>query len=149
MPADADAAKIKVVGETKATFAEDITQADLLVSVGRGIGQQSQLDAFRDLAKALGGSLSASRPIVDSGWLPVDNQVGLSGRTVRPKVYLAFGISGSAQHMAGMRDSKVIIAINQDANAPIFQIAHYGIVADLFQILPALMDAAKESAAAK
>lgn len=142
-PAESTANKIMVTGETSATFAEDITKADLLVAVGRGIGQQSRLPAFVDLAQALGGMIAASRPIVDMGWLSVDHQVGLSGRTVRPKVYLACGISGSMQHLAGMRDSRLIIAINEDPNAPIFQFAHYGVVGDIHVILPALINEAK------
>jgi electron transfer flavoprotein alpha subunit len=138
-PAAAEATGIKIAGETKATFAEDITKADLLVAVGRGCGQQSQIQPFEDLAKALGGMIAASRPIIDMGWMTVDHQVGLSGRTVRPKVYLACGISGSAQHLAGMRDAAVIIAVNNDPNAPIFQVAHFGVVADMFDLVPELM----------
>ena len=143
LPAESAITKIEVTGETKATFTEDITKADVLVAVGRGIGQQGQLPAYRELAQALGGSIAASRPIVDMGWLPVDYQVGLSGRTVRPKVYLACGISGSMQHLAGMRDSRLIIAINEDSSAPIFQLAHYGVVGDVNAILPALINQAK------
>ncbi|MBI4188913.1 MAG: electron transfer flavoprotein subunit alpha/FixB family protein [Betaproteobacteria bacterium] len=146
VPPESDPARIKVTGETKPSFAEDITKADLLVAVGRGIGQQSRLPPFLDLAQALGGAIAASRPIVDMGWLSVDHQVGLSGVTVRPKVYLACGISGSAQHVAGMRDSRLIIAINEDPSAPIFQIAHYGIVGDIFEIVPALINEARRSA---
>ncbi|OGA45098.1 MAG: hypothetical protein A3F74_06855 [Betaproteobacteria bacterium RIFCSPLOWO2_12_FULL_62_58] len=146
MPEKVATSKVKVTGESDASFAEDITKADLLVAVGRGIGPQSQLPLFMDLAQALGGAIAASRPIVDMGWLPVDNQVGLSGRTVRPKVYLACGISGSAQHIAGMRDSRLVLAINQDRNAPIFQIAHYGVVGDIAEILPALINEAKRNA---
>jgi len=134
--------RIKVVGETKASFGEDITKAEILIAVGRGIGEETQLTNFRDLAQKLGGAIAASRPLVDLGWIPVDNQVGLSGRTVQPKVYLACGISGSSQHIAGMRNSQLIIAINQDRDAPIFQIAHCGVVGDLTEILPALLDAA-------
>ena len=148
MPAPTGAAKLKVTGETKATFTEDITKAHLVVTVGRGVGDQSRLPPFVELAQALGGVIAASRPIIDMGWMSVDHQVGLSGRTVRPKVYLAFGISGSAQHLAGMRDSGLIIAINNDPNAPIFQIAHFGIVADIFDIAPALIEQAKLSAGA-
>lgn len=146
VPAKSNTARIRVTGETKAAFAEDITKADLLVAVGRGIGQQSNLAAFRELAQALGGAIAASRPIVDMGWLSAGHQVGLSGVTVRPKVYLACGISGAAQHVAGMRDSRLIIAINQDPNAPIFQIAHYGIVGDILEIIPALINEARLSA---
>jgi electron transfer flavoprotein alpha subunit len=145
LPSNATDTGIKVIAETKAAFGQDITKADVLVAVGRGIGQQDRLDAYRELASALGGSIASSRPLVDLGWLPVDFQVGLSGRTVQPKVYLACGISGSMQHLAGMRESKLIIAINQDADAPIFQYAHYGVVADINAVLPALTEQAKSS----
>ena len=116
----------------------DITQADILISVGRGIREQKNMPLVEELAKALGGVLSCSRPITDSGWLPPDRQVGQSGRTVKPKVYVAIGISGAFQHLAGMSGSETIVAINKDANAPIFSVAHYGIIGDLFQVVPAL-----------
>lgn len=144
MPDGCGATRIRVIEETGAAFAEDITKAEIIVAVGRGIGQASRLPAFIELAQALGGAIAASRPIVDIGWLPPDYQVGLSGRTVRPKVYLACGISGSAQHVVGMKDSGLIIAINQDPNAPIFQVAHWGVVGDLSQIVPSLLRIAKE-----
>jgi electron transfer flavoprotein alpha subunit len=111
--------------------------------VGRAIRQENQLEGFRELAAALGGVIAASRPIVDLGWLSNDHQVGLSGLTVKPKVYLAFGISGSAQHLVGMSQSGLIIAINNDASAPIFQVAHCGAIADMFEILPPLLEKAK------
>ncbi len=142
--AESNTAKIKVTRETKAAFGEDIAKADIVVAIGRGIGQESRVSLFRELAQALGGVIAASRPIVDMGWLPVDYQVGLSGRTVKPKVYLAWGISGSAQHIDGMKDSGLIIAINKDPSAPIFQVAHYGVVGDLFEIVPPLLEIAKE-----
>lgn len=122
----------------------DITKADILVSVGRGIGSQEKLSLIDQLTSALGGVMSCSRPLVDQGWLPLERQVGASGKTVTPKVYLACGISGASQHLAGMSDAKTIIAINKDPNAPIFQIAHYGIVRDLFEIAPALIEQAKK-----
>jgi electron transfer flavoprotein alpha subunit len=118
----------------------DITAADLLVSVGRGIGSQDNLEEIQELADALGAPLSASRPVTDSGWLPKTRQVGKSGLKVKPKVYLTFGISGAPEHLEGMRDAELIIACNTDANAPIFDVAHYGTTLDLFDLVPALTD---------
>ncbi|MGH7928378.1 MAG: electron transfer flavoprotein subunit alpha/FixB family protein [Candidatus Binatia bacterium] len=125
----------------------DITKAEIVVSVGRGIGTEEKIPVIAELANALGGVLACSRPVVDVGWLPRERQVGASGRTVTPKVYIACGISGAIQHLTGMRDSHRIIAINKDANAPIFGIAHIGVVGDLFEIVPALTKAAKEAKA--
>lgn len=116
----------------------DITQGDLVVSVGRGIGDPQNLPLVEDLAAALGGVLACSRPVVDKKWLPKSRQVGISGKTVQPKLYLAVGISGAFQHLAGMKRSGTIVAINKDPNAPIFRIADYGIVGDLFALVPAL-----------
>jgi electron transfer flavoprotein alpha subunit len=118
----------------------DITEADVLVSIGRGIGEEDNLDLVRDLADALGAELSSSRPIVDSGWLPKNRQVGQSGKTVQPEVYIAIGISGAVQHVAGMKASDTIIAIITDPNAPIFDIADIGIVGDLFDVVPVLTE---------
>jgi len=119
----------------------DITEAEVLVSIGRGIGEEDNLDLVFDLAEALGATVSSSRPIVDSGWLPKNRQVGQSGKTVTPDVYLAIGISGAVQHVAGMKGADTIVAINTDPNAPIFDIADYGIVGDLFDVVPALIEA--------
>lgn len=119
----------------------DISEADILVSIGRGIEEEENLDLIHDLADAIGGTVSASRPIVDSGWLPKNRQVGQSGKTVTPDLYLAIGISGAVQHVAGMKGADTIIAINNDPNAPIFDIADYGIVDDLFDLVPALTEA--------
>lgn len=116
----------------------DITQAEFLLSVGRGIGDKSNLSQFEELAEALGATLAVSRPIVDAGWMPSTRQVGQSGLTVKPKLYLAFGISGAVQHLAGMRKAETIIAVNSDPEAPIFNVAHYGAVADLFDVAEAL-----------
>ena len=138
--------KLKVVQETRPVFTEDITKAKTVLAVGRGIGQENKVALFRELAEKLGVTLAASRPIVDMGWLPVDRQVGISGRTVKPNVYLACGISGAAQHIAGMKDAGIIIAINKDPMAPIFQVAHYGVVGDLFEISHSLLELAKEQA---
>lgn len=124
----------------------DITKADVLVSVGRGIQSQDNLELATELADALGGVLSASRPIIDNGWLPKSRQVGKSGQTVKPKLYLAAGISGAPEHLEGMRDAELIVAINTDAKAPIFGVAHYGVVGDLFDILPALTEKVREAA---
>ena len=118
----------------------DITEAEVLVSVGRGIEEEENLHIVEDLADALDATLSSSRPIVDNGWLPKNRQVGQSGKVVTPDVYIAVGISGAVQHVAGMKGSDTIIAINTDPNAPIFDIADYGIVGDLFDVVPELID---------
>lgn len=118
----------------------DITKADIIVAVGRGIGDKTKLRIIEELAEALGGIIACSRPVVDLGWLPYERQVGASGRTVNPKVYIALGISGSSQHVAGMSESKLIIAVNKDPDSPIFQIAHYGVIGDLFEVVPALVE---------
>ena len=122
----------------------DLGSASILVSVGRGIREEANLSIVRDLATALGAELAASRPICDNGWLPMDRQVGSSGQTVAPKVYIAVGISGAIQHMVGMKGSRCIVAINKDENAPIFEVADYGIVGDLFEVVPALTAAVKQ-----
>jgi electron transfer flavoprotein alpha subunit len=112
----------------------DITTADFLLSVGRGIGDKENLEQFEELAETMGATLSSSRPLVDAGWMPNARQVGQSGKTVKPKVYLALGISGAVQHLAGMKTSGTIIAVNTDPEAAIFNVAHYGAVADLFEV---------------
>jgi electron transfer flavoprotein alpha subunit len=119
----------------------DLGKAELIVAVGRGIGDKEKIRFTAELAEALGGVLACSRPVVDVGWMPRERQVGASGKSVAPKVYVACGISGAIQHLAGMRDSKRIIAVNKDPNAPIFQVAHVGVVGDLFEIIPALTQA--------
>jgi electron transfer flavoprotein alpha subunit len=116
----------------------DIVAAEKLVGVGRGIKDVANLPIMEDLAKTLGAVLSCSRPIVDKGWLPTDRQVGTSGKTVKPKLYIAVGISGAFQHVLGMKSSDLIIAINKDAKAPIFSFSDYGVVDDLFKVVPAL-----------
>ena len=118
----------------------DITEADVLVSVGRGIDEEENIPLIEELADTLGATLSSSRPIVDNGWLPKNRQVGQSGKVVTPDVYIAIGISGAVQHVAGMKGADTIIAINTDPNAPIYDIADYGIVDDLFDVVPELID---------
>jgi len=118
----------------------DITVAEVLVGIGRGIKDESNMPIVEELAKALGGVLACSRPIVDKGWLSTDRQVGSSGKTVKPKLYIALGISGAFQHVLGMKNSDLIVAVNKDSNAPIFSFADYGVVDDLFKVAPALKD---------
>jgi electron transfer flavoprotein alpha subunit len=122
----------------------DITQVPILVSVGRGIQNKENLSLAEELADALGGVVSSSRPVVDQGWLPMTRQVGRSGMSVKPKLYLAVGISGAPEHIEGMKDAELIIAINADAKAPIFNVADYGVVGDLFEVVPALTEKLKE-----
>lgn len=112
----------------------DITKADFLLSIGRGVAERDNIPRFEELAQRLGATLSVSRPIVDAGWMPGARQVGQSGKTVKPKVYLALGISGAVQHLAGMRGAEVIVAVNTDPEAPIFGVAHYGAVVDMFEL---------------
>jgi electron transfer flavoprotein alpha subunit len=122
----------------------DIAQADIIVSVGRGIEDESNIELAEQLAELLGGVVAGSRPVIDNGWLPKDRQVGISGKVVKPKLYLALGISGAFQHVMGMKDSELIIAVNKDPEAPIFGVAHYGAVADLFEVVPELIDKLQE-----
>ena len=129
----------------EAKQAVDLTQAPRIVSVGRGIKGEEHIQLARDLAASLGAELAASRPIIDAGWLPSDRQVGSSGQTVAPKLYLALGISGAIQHVVGMKGARTIVAINKDPDAPIFEIADYGIVGDLFEIVPAMIAELKKA----
>lgn len=136
----------KVVGLRQVPAGEvDLTKADIIVSLGRGIGSRENLRLGKDLAAALGGAVGCSRHLADSGWLPPECHIGMEGKTVAPRVYLACGISGAAHHVGGMRDSDLIIAINTDPNAPIFNVAHYGIIGDVREIMPALTEAALKS----
>ncbi|MBA3035870.1 MAG: electron transfer flavoprotein subunit alpha/FixB family protein [Desulfobacterium sp.] len=123
----------------------DITKSDILVSIGRGIGEQENIEITEELAKAMGGDLSCSRPIIDAKWLEKSRQVGTSGKTVKPKVYMALGISGSFQHLGGIKGSPFMVAINKNPNAPIFQIADIGIVEDLLEFVPVLTEKINES----
>jgi electron transfer flavoprotein alpha subunit len=123
----------------EAKQAVDLSQAERIVAVGRGIKGQEHLALAQQLAQAMGAEIAASRPICDAGWLPMDRQIGSSGQTVAPKLYFALGISGAIQHLVGMKGARTIVAINKDAEAPIFEIADYGIVGDLFEIVPAMI----------
>src|SRR6202051_1243553 len=125
--------------------AVDLTQAEIIVSVGRGIKEQKNIELAKQLADALGGELAASRPICDNGWLPMDRQIGSSGQTVAPKLYLALGISGAIQHIVGMKGARSIIAINKDSEAPIFEISDYAVVGNLFDIVPPLIEEIKKA----
>ena len=144
---DIDASAIREKPEApfqEAKQSVDLSQAERIVAVGRGIKGPEHLPVAQKLAAALGAELAASRPICDAGWLPMERQVGSSGQTVAPKLYLALGISGAIQHLVGMKGSGTIAAINKDPDAPIFEVADYGIVGDLFELVPALVDALKE-----
>ena len=137
-----DASKIRQKPEApfkEAKQAVDLSQAERIVAVGRGIKGQEHLQLAQQLAQAMGAELAASRPICDAGWLPMDRQIGSSGQTVAPKLYVALGISGAIQHLVGMKGARTIVAINKDGEAPIFEIADYGIIGDLFEIVPAMV----------
>ena len=143
----ADASAVRQKPEApfqQAKQAVDLSQAERIVSVGRGIKEQANIAIAQQLAEALGAEIAASRPICDAGWLPMERQVGSSGQTVAPKLYLALGISGAIQHLVGMKGANTIVAINKDPDAPIFEIADYGIVGDLFEIVPAIIAAVKQ-----
>jgi electron transfer flavoprotein alpha subunit len=143
-----NAAQIRQIAEPpfrESARAVDLTAAERIVSVGRGIGEKEKIAVVEALARAMGAELAASRPICDAGWLPMERQVGSSGQTVAPKLYVAVGISGAIQHLVGMKGAKTIVAINRDANAPIFEIADYGIVGDLFEVVPALIEELKKA----
>jgi len=145
-----EAAKIRQKPEApfrESARAVDLTAAEFIVSVGRGIKEKENIPVVEELAKVLGAELAASRPICDAGWLPMERQVGSSGQTVAPKVYMAIGISGAIQHLVGMKGAKTIVAINKDANAPIFEVADYGIIGDLFEVVPALVEEVKKAKA--
>lgn len=131
----------------EAKQAVDLTQAEIIVAVGRGIKEQKNIEIAKQLAEALGGELAASRPICDAGWLPMDRQIGSSGQTVSPKLYFALGISGAIQHIVGMKGSRSIIAVNKDSEAPIFEIADIGVVGNLFDIVPPLIEEVKKAKA--
>jgi electron transfer flavoprotein alpha subunit len=145
-PAELDGVATKFLARVQPESTDvDITAQDILVSVGRGIGGAENIELAQELADALGATVSASRPVTDAGWLPKTRQVGKSGRKVKPKLYLACGISGAPEHLEGMSDAELIIAINSDEKAPIFDVAHYGVTADLFDMLPALTEAVQEA----
>ena len=129
----------------EAKQAVDLTQAEVIVSVGRGIKEQKNIDLAKRLADALSGEIAASRPICDSGWLPMDRQIGSSGQTVSPKLYLALGISGAIQHIVGMKGARSVVAVNKDREAPIFEIADVAVVANLFDVVPPLVEEIKKA----
>ena len=139
--ADREVLGVEEAGEQEV----DLSQAQVIVAVGRGIGKQENLGIVQELAEALGAEIGASRPVIDSEWLKRERQIGSSGQTVAPKLYIAVGISGAIQHLVGMKGSRVVVAINKDAGAPIFSVADYGIVADLHEVVPALTAALREA----
>lgn len=146
-PVELDASRIRTspgprFREAKQTV--DLSQADVIVAAGRGIKGPENLELVRNLADALGGEVGASRPVCDNGWLPMDRQIGSSGQTVAPRLYVALGISGAIQHQVGMKNARTVVAVNKDREAPIFEIASYGVVGDLFEIVPALTEAIKK-----
>ena len=143
-----DAAQICNVPEDwfqEAKRTVDLSSAELIVSVGRGIKEPQNIDLVKQLCEVLGAELAASRPICDAGWLPMERQIGSSGQTVAPKLYLALGISGAIQHLVGMKGSRCVVAINKDANAPIFEVSDYGVVGNLFEVVPALIEELKKA----
>jgi len=129
----------------EAKQAVDLTQAQIIVAVGRGIKEEKNIALAKQLAEALGGEIAASRPICDAGWLPMDRQIGSSGQTVAPKLYVALGISGAIQHIVGMKGSRTIVAVNKDSEAPIFEVADIGIVGNLFEVIPPLVEEIKKA----
>src|SRR6201997_20402 len=129
----------------EAKQAVDLTQAEIIVAVGRGIKEQKNIEIAKQLAEALGGEIAASRPICDAGWLPMDRQIGSSGQTVAPKLYLALGISGAIQHIVGMKGARSVVAINKDSEAPIFEIADFAVVGNLFEVVPPLIEEVKKA----
>jgi len=142
VPVAVDAGAIRQKPEApfrEAKQAVDLTQAERIVAVGRGIKEMEKVALAQQLAAAMGAEVGASRPICDAGWLPMDRQIGSSGQTVAPKLYLALGISGAIQHLVGMKGARTIVAINKDPEAPIFEVADYGVVGDLFEIVPAVI----------
>jgi electron transfer flavoprotein alpha subunit len=143
LPSDLPASRKQFMDfEDTAAGDVDISQAELLVSVGRGVGEQDNIAAVQELADLMGGTLSCSRPVVDKNWLPKYHQVGTSGKSVKPKVYFALGISGAFQHVAGITGAGTVIAVNKDPKAPIFRVADYGVVDDLFKVVEALKEQA-------
>ncbi len=139
--ADSGAGKVRFKALLSPEAADvDITQSNILVAIGRGIGSKDDVEVAEELAEALNADVAGTRPLIDAGWLPKSRQVGKSGLKVKPKVYIALGISGAPEHIEGMKDSSVIIAINTDKNAPIFDVAHYGMTEDLFDVVEDLMD---------
>jgi len=149
-PLDVDAASItadrEILGVEQAAEEEvDLSKAPVIIAAGRGVGGKDKMGVIEELAAAIGAEIGASRPVIDNGWLPRDRQIGSSGQTVAPKLYVAAGISGAIQHLVGMKGSGCVVAINKDPNAPIFTVADYGIVGDLHEVIPALTAAVREA----
>ena len=143
---DASALRVSFSGLVEPTGEDvDVTREDVLVSVGRGVGRQDNIDTVQELADEIGGVLSASRPVVDQEWLPRTRQVGKSGATVKPRLYLALGISGAPEHLEGMKDAELIIAVNTDSSAPIFEVAHYGATEDMLDVVESLTEMVREA----
>jgi len=140
---------LEIIDDRKSADHVDIAAADIIVAGGRGMGNKENFGILQELADELGGVVGCSRSAVETGWMPLERQVGQTGKTVRPKIYIACGISGAIQHLVGMQDSELIIAVNHDKNAPIFEVATYGIIGDVLQVIPSIINSIKKARAQK